>query len=938
MVKLMFNIPDLLKDKLDSDSSISGSVITTLSNFYPWINDNKMTFFPDYTDHGVNHLNEVLNSAASLISDDSWDILSANDAAAICISTLLHDCAMHISEDGFYCLINDEYPIIKSKFFNEKNTWKTKWINYCSQASRWDGKKLKSIFGDSNPIKKIPSDKNDLTKRHRLFIGEFIRQEHASLAHSIALDGVPGPRDVRLKIDIKNANLADVFGFIARSHNLPLRQAVDKLEQSQKRTLLNIHTPYIMSILRIADYIQVNNTRANKQLLNIKKLVSPFSRGEWEKHDCIIDINQTHEDPEALFINAEPSSPIVFKSLKRLFSDIQDELDKTWSILGEVYGRYEELKKLNLNIRRIRSTLDDEQKYVSDKKPSFIPLPVHFRTSDAEMMSLLISPLYGDNPSIGVRELMQNAVDACNERIDFLEKKGSNNFVKTDIGVEIKLSKLGTDLNLMVTDRGIGMNLNVIENYFLNIGASFRNSDTWKKMHETDGHSNVHRTGRFGVGLLAAFLLGPKVEVITRHVSEQKGYIFCCEQEGGDICIKPIDCEIGTQLNIALTEKTYNQLLRDNYEYKWDWYTLDFPKVIRIVNLDGDERILDQSVKVPSNGADLSGTSWNRIEHADFDDIFWSAKKINSEGYETGLVCNGIKIPIGGYGLDISIAGDYYDVDNLVPKLVVYDQDGRMPINLQRNDVTTGKLPFNDELVKDISIKICDEILALIPSAGKELNADLVNFLVMPDIEMLRFKYYRNEGLAKLLYCNGDIFPNSKILLETLKPQSIIFDPVSELENTGSWKTKGLINDNDVYYPITIGKGSKNSKVIFLRTVLDQDRFMKGLPITGKRIIIAKKEIPLIVGPNGFPKTKWAKFSIEWENENWCILKIGNVPKFNFSAEEVTTSFANNGQGMCAFFHFDWNEDFNESEDVIFTKIWKDRSKALNSTLTKLDS
>lgn len=929
MVKLMFNIPDLLKNKLDSDSGISGSVITTLSNFYPWINDNKMTFFPDYTDHGVNHLNEVLSSAASLISDDSWDILSANDAAAICISTLLHDCAMHISEDGFYCLINDEYPIIKSKFFNEENTWKTKWINYCSQASRWDGKKLKSIFGDSNPIKNIPSDKNDLTKRHRLFIGEFIRQEHASLAHSIALDGVPGPGDIRLKIDIRNANLADVFGFIARSHNLPLRQAVDKLDQSQKRTLLNIHTPYIMSILRISDYIQVNNTRANKQLLNIKKLVSPFSRGEWEKHDCIIDINQTHEDPEALFINAEPSSPIVFKSLKRLFSDIQDELDKTWSILGEVYGRYEELKKLNLNIRRIRSTLDDEKKYVSDKKPLFIPLPVQFRTSDAEMMSLLISPLYGDNPSIGVRELMQNAVDACNERIDFLEKNGNNNSLKTDIGVEIKLSKSGEHFFLMITDRGIGMNLNVIENYFLNIGASFRNSDTWKKMHETDGHSNVHRTGRFGVGLLAAFLLGPKVEVITRHVSEQKGYIFTCEQEGGDICIKPVDCEIGTQLTIVLTEETFDKLIHDNYDYEWDWYTLEFPKVTRIENIDGDERILEQSVKVPSSGADLSGTSWNRIEHPDFDDIFWSAKKIDSDFSEPRLICNGIKIPIGRYNIKASIVENYYDVDNHVPRLVVYDQDGRMPINLQRNDVTTSTLPFNDELVKDISIKICDDILALLPSVGRKLDVDLVNFLIMPDVEMLRSKYSRNENLPKLLYFNGDIFPNSKILIENLRPKSIFFDAVGESEGTGAWKTEKLIDDSDVYYPITLGRGSKNAKVYFLRILLDHEYFMSDLPIIGKRIIIEKKEISLIVGPNGFPKTKWAKFSLEWENEKWCILKIGNVPPFTFNAEEVTASFNNTKQSMCAFYLFDWSKGFEESEDVIFTKVWKEKSKYL---------
>jgi HSP90 family molecular chaperone len=33
-------------------------------------------------------------------------------------------------------------------------------------------------------------------------------------------------------------------------------------------------------------------------------------------------------------------------------------------------------------------------------------------------MELLIKPLYGNNPSIGIRELLQNAVDATKERMN----------------------------------------------------------------------------------------------------------------------------------------------------------------------------------------------------------------------------------------------------------------------------------------------------------------------------------------------------------------------------------------------------------------------------------------------------------------------------------------------------------------------------------------
>ena len=44
-------------------------------------------------------------------------------------------------------------------------------------------------------------------------------------------------------------------------------------------------------------------------------------------------------------------------------------------------------------------------------------------TANPEITKLMIAPLYGDNPTFGVRELLQNSVDACLERKEKEAKK-----------------------------------------------------------------------------------------------------------------------------------------------------------------------------------------------------------------------------------------------------------------------------------------------------------------------------------------------------------------------------------------------------------------------------------------------------------------------------------------------------------------------------------
>src|ERR1051326_6192080 len=197
MANQQINLPGRLLHLLEADRSLAGAVALSLNDFEVWLADNKLVFFQEYTDHGLAHVSKVIETAVSLIRDDAWPVLTPADAAALVLSSVLHDCAMHLSEDGFLCLLSDTFPSQLARKGDEG--WRDLWEKYIPQASRFDARTLTRLFGDDQRPRRPPSDPRDWTKRDRLLIGDFLRRHHARLAHEIAVFGVPGPTNERLK-------------------------------------------------------------------------------------------------------------------------------------------------------------------------------------------------------------------------------------------------------------------------------------------------------------------------------------------------------------------------------------------------------------------------------------------------------------------------------------------------------------------------------------------------------------------------------------------------------------------------------------------------------------------------------------------------------------------------------------------------------------------
>src|SRR5687768_9864794 len=98
---MAIQVPPLLAAKIAEQPNLNALVQQAIADFSPWFDISGLPFFPDYTDHGPNHISGVLSTAEALIADDSWSVVSAADAAVLVLATLLHDAALHYREATF---------------------------------------------------------------------------------------------------------------------------------------------------------------------------------------------------------------------------------------------------------------------------------------------------------------------------------------------------------------------------------------------------------------------------------------------------------------------------------------------------------------------------------------------------------------------------------------------------------------------------------------------------------------------------------------------------------------------------------------------------------------------------------------------------------------------------------------------------------------------
>lgn len=625
-------------------------------------------FFPDYTIHGVDHVNVVLDLADHLIPDETMACLRPKEAAILVAAIIIHDIGMFIKEDGLAHTLTGAHAenLVKGL---DTQSWHGAWAAYCKQIKRCTDRELLRVFGDKEPVESICISPKEMRRKDYLLCGEFIRRQHHRLAHEIALHGFMGSADADI---FRNTTFTqeekDLIGLLARSHGMPIRDTESYLKSMfPDITLpLNIHLFYLMTVLRIADYLDAGQHRAPQVLQDRQEIDVPISQGEWVWNRIIrYEDYIWSTDRMSLTIQAFPKTTSLFVKTEKWLHGLQQELDLSWAIIMESYPR----KDIRLSIHRIESNvLTETTRAVMSQQ--FLTKETML-TANPDLLKLLIRPLYGNNPSFGVRELLQNAVDACTER-KHLEQDESY-CGKVTVCVDSKSKTIS------IIDNGVGMNEDVLLNYYLSAGSSYRYSDNWIADFTRNRKPQIARSGRFGVGVLAVFLLGTSAHVQTRHINDSRGYAFDFALDQESIDMRRVDCEVGTSITVGLSDETLSDLKRSSYygETGWfNWYAFKTPDVRYYI--DGKETNPPKTRYIVPQ-TDDEDPKWLSYSSPEYESFQWRY----SSGGNGRAHCNGISIS----SINESNLGAETGMRIPIPRISIVDRMARIAIDLSRSTI-----------------------------------------------------------------------------------------------------------------------------------------------------------------------------------------------------------------------------------------------------------
>ncbi|UWE15668.1 ATP-binding protein [Herbaspirillum huttiense] len=117
--------------------------------------------------------------------------------------------------------------------------------------------------------------------------------------------------------------------------------------------------------------------------------------------------------------------------------------------------------------------------------------------------------LYGDDPTIALRELIQNAADAIRAR-----RFQIGNQAHGQITVSLRNNPDGS-LWLDVTDDGLGMSRYVLTEVLLDFGRSLWKDSSLRDQWRGLASKGFTPVGKYGIGFFSVFMLGDEVKVTT---------------------------------------------------------------------------------------------------------------------------------------------------------------------------------------------------------------------------------------------------------------------------------------------------------------------------------------------------------------------------------------------------------------------------------------
>lgn len=453
--------------------------------------------FTTYTVHGIKHSINVMEYMYALIADINQ--LSELEVTLLIYSALFHDIGMVVNDNEISDIKADNSVLEERKY-----------------------SKVFEKYGDE-----------------KIALQECFRPMHGKRSK----DHIESQMDENWFL-IPNStavSFRNELGLICMSHNEDFEWIEKTLTNHCKKGYFDLNSQYISVLLRIADYLDIDEQRAP---LYLYKYLEPkeFSDLEWKQHFVIenydkVVINEKTGLKEIVFqgTNQEPS---VHRKLLKYFESINIELKNAVSLCESF-----------TDAKYLLSLKTDVVNKIQTQGFSFSDLRLSL-DYNAVTNLLMGEHIYGDK-RYGLRELIQNSIDACKTMEESSFQMDEFRYQPYQPFISVVLDK---DRNqVMVMDNGSGMSIDILKKYFLNVGVSYYVSDDYLLQGR-----NYAPIGHYGIGFLACFMLSDKVEVKTVYYADCKMNRIQFEKNSEYICLtyENVSRQQGTEIILD-----YNQVL-----------------------------------------------------------------------------------------------------------------------------------------------------------------------------------------------------------------------------------------------------------------------------------------------------------------------------------------------------------------------------------------
>jgi len=462
--------------------------------------------FPHYTRHTIQHSDEIILQLSNLLfKDDNPDkpvvALSPSETYILMASAYLHDAGMVVSDkEKATILLSDE--------------WKSWSSGDGSGAKRWK---------EIQEFRQKPEENVDLHNflsdiQTRFLIAEFLRRTHHQRSASVITQHQSALGRFAFDDPMMRRTIADV----CLAHGLRQHELDDNERFPERRDIRGdrVNVKFMAIMLRIGDLLDLSYDRACPLLMNAACPLPPESLAHWSQ---IQRFTQRMTAPDRIEITAECETQEEHRFIQDWCQWLVDEL-------REARNRMARATRHNYWIPPAAEIGSATSSIIirPSKSARYIPSKWVFELDNDAVFDLLIKKPYAD-PFAFIRELIQNALDAtrCQMYTDIISdgKEPPEYPTQVDkeyldrypVSISLETTQVMNHLSgetesrqvLIVNDCGIGMDREIIQRYFLQVGRSYYTTEEFQRAFR------FIPTSRFGIGFLSVFAASDRVLVET---------------------------------------------------------------------------------------------------------------------------------------------------------------------------------------------------------------------------------------------------------------------------------------------------------------------------------------------------------------------------------------------------------------------------------------